>query len=122
MFKKKDPNLIYFEKEAKRRKRKERVERGFEFVKDNWVWLSGAIPAGVVVTKYVGKVVVKGMQTYRTNAEIRFKERTIYDHSLGRYVELKRPLTSDQALSIERRRSEGERLHMILDDMNLLKR
>ena len=36
--------------------------------------------------------------------------------------ELKRKLTPEQALTIEERRANGEKLHMILNDMNLLKK
>lgn len=47
---------------------------------------------------------------------------TIYDRSLGRYTELKRPLKAKESLEIERRRKMGESLNSILDDMRLLKK
>lgn len=110
-----DTILYDIKKEFRRRKRKERIEKGCQFVKENWVWISALGATGIGVAKKV-------MNTYNTHAEIKFKERTIYDRSLGRYVELKKPLNARQALEIEERRANGEKLHMILNDMKLLKR
>lgn len=84
-----------------------------------------AIPAAVLATtsiKGVTRITSKMIQNHAVNKEIAFKERTIYDHSLGRYVELKKPLTNAQALTIEERKAQGEKLHVILNDMGLLKR
>lgn len=79
---------------------------------------------GPIVCTVVGgttRVISKTIQRHTLDKEIDFKQRTIYDRSLGRYVELKRALTPDQALIIEERRSQGEKLSMILDSMGLLK-
>ena len=92
------------------------------FVRDNQDVLLLTIPAAVATTTGVCKVTSKLIGAHTVNKEIRYKERTIYDHSLGRYVELKKPLTAAQALTIEERRAAGEKLHTILDSMNLLKK
>ena len=75
------------------------------------------VPASIAAMNCIAK----SARNHAVNKEIRFKERTIYDHSLGRYVELKRPLRANEALTIEERRANGEKLHMILNDMGLLK-
>lgn len=97
--------IVDFQKEQRRRDRKQAIKNTLNgiagFIRENQDVLLLTIPAAV--------------------EEIRFKERTIYDHSLGRYVELKKKLTAEQALTIEERRAAGEKLHVILDDMKLLK-
>jgi len=80
-----------------------------------------SIPSGVALIGGASKLASSMMRKHAVNKEIDFKKRTIYDHSLGRYVELKKPLTSEQSLTIEQRRKNGESLHVILNDMNLLK-
>lgn len=86
-----------FEKERKRRERRQKIE-------DSLGWLSGlirdnkelaiiGIPAAVAITKGITNAIGKTVSANSTKREIRFKECTIYDRSLGRYVELKRPLT-----------------------------
>lgn len=82
------------------------------------------VPVALAVgatAKGTSKIVSKLIQNHAVNKEIAFKERTIYDHSLGRYIELKKPLTNAQALTIEERKAQGEKLHVILNDMGLLK-
>ena len=79
------------------------------------------LPGFIAVTNGVTKVVTKGIQQHTANKELDYRARTIYDHSLGRYVELRKPLTSEQALEIEERRLRGEKLHVILYSMGLLK-
>ena len=117
--------IVDFEKEQRRRERKQALSNtwnGFaNFVRSNMDVLIIAVPATVAVVGGVTKVASKAISAYTLNREINFKERTIYDHSLGRYVELKRPLSAAQSLTIEERRANGEKLHMILADMNLLK-
>lgn len=113
-------------KEIKRSERREFVRdtwnRFAGFIRDNRDVLILTVPAAVAVATGVTKVTSKAIGAYAVNKEIKYKERTIYDHSLGRYVELKKPLTATQALSIEERRAAGEKLHVILDDMKLLKK
>ena len=113
-------------KEVKRSERREAListwERFAGFVRSNQDVLLLTIPAVVATTTGVSKVTSKLISAHTVNKEIKYKERTIYDHSLGRYVELKKPLTAAQALTIEERRAAGEKLHVILDSMNLLKK
>ena len=105
---------------------KVKVERAtketINWVKENPQTALTALVATAGVVKGVTRMSSRALTAYATNKEIKFKERTIYDHSLGRYVELKHKLTPTEALTIEERRANGEKLHMILNDMNLLKK
>lgn len=125
MLNKNKVEVVDFEKEARRRQRMQSIKYGWDkfagFIRDNQDILILTVPATVAVVGGVTKVASKALTAHTLNKEISFKEKTIYDHSLGRYVELKRKLTPAQALTIEERRAAGEKLHMILDDMNLLK-
>lgn len=99
----------------------ETVEDGLDFVKDHKEELVLAVPLVVSVVGGVAKVTSSTIRNHAVDKEIRFKERTIYDRSLGRYVELRHKLTTKEALEIEERRDSGERLMTILSDMRLLK-
>lgn len=118
--------VVDFEKELKRRQRNEKLKQAWDttatFVRDNQDVLLFTVPAAVTVigggSRLISKMIAKNMQ----ERDIRFKETTIYDRSLGRYVTLKRPLKASESLEIERRRGNGEKLHAILNDMKLLKR
>jgi hypothetical protein len=112
-------------KEQKREDRREARRRRFnDFCedvrrnKDVILIMSPFVIGGIAA---VTKVTCKALNAYSVNKEVRFKQCTIYDRSLGRYIELKRPLTSAEALTIEERRLNGEKLHKILEDLGLLK-
>ena len=55
------------------------------------------------------------------NAEKRLKERFIWDPKLGHYWEIRKKLTAEQSLEIERRRATGENMGQILMTMGVLK-
>lgn len=122
----KEYTVDYRTKEQKRIDRKEAVKRGVrntcQWIKDNKDMIILVTPIVCTVVGGTTKVASKMIQKHNLNKEIKFKQCTIYDHSLGRYVELRKPLTAEQALTIEERRAQGERLHVILDSMGLLKR
>jgi len=113
-------------KEQKRADRKNALRNGWNavagFVRDNYDVL--IVVAPIVVTTVGGacKVASKAIANNTIDKEIRYKERTIYDRSLGRYTELKRPMTARESLEFEERRANGERVNTILDDMRLLKK
>lgn len=113
-------------KEQKRADRKYAIKRkvddACQWIRMNKDVIILATPIVCTVIGGTTKVASKMIQQHNLNKEIDFKQRTIYDHSLGRYVELRRPLTAAQALTIEERRAQGEKLHTILDSMGLLKR
>lgn len=54
--------------------------------------------------------------------EQHWKDTHIYDHSLGRYVELRRKLKSDEyARVLERKETTGKSLSVVLAEMGFLK-
>lgn len=54
--------------------------------------------------------------------DIKLRNSTIYDRSLGMYWQTKKPLTTNQRLQIESRHKAGEPYGKILSDMKILKR
>lgn len=92
------------------------------FVRDNIDVLAVVAPAAGLVFNGVCKVTSKAIAERTLNKELDFKKRTIYDRSLGEYVELKKPLSVNQKLEYERRRATGEKVNTILNDMKVLKR
>ncbi len=112
-------------KEAKKRERKEWFYNKLNdiscWVKNNKEAIAIVAPAICVGAKgivYIGKQVSRNRIL---NKERRLKELFVYDHSLGKYLELKKPLKSYQMKTILSRRENGEHLSTILYDMNLLK-
>lgn len=91
------------------------------FVRDNKDVLVLVVPVATVAIGSAGKAVSKAIGAYITNKELNDINTRIYDHSLGKYARLKRPLTAKESLTIEERRAAGEKLHTILNDMGLLK-
>lgn len=55
------------------------------------------------------------------NKQESIKNLYCYDRSLGHYWKLKRELTNDEWVRIEKRKRSGERLADILDEMKVLK-
>lgn len=54
--------------------------------------------------------------------EQHWRDTHIYDHSLGRYVELRRKLKSDEyAKVLHRKETSGKSLSVVLDEMGFLK-
>lgn len=80
------------------------------------------IPIVLLGVKGAIKLASGGIRAVTVDKEIRFRTHHIYDRSMGRYIELRRPLTNTEALIIEERRRNGEGLMAILSSMKLLKR
>ena len=76
------------------------------------------VPVLVSGTIELVKIVAKSKNT---GEEKRLKENYIYDRSAGHYYELKRQPTASEWMSIDHRKSDGEMLGDILDDMRILK-
>lgn len=119
-----DPTLKKFEKEAKKRQRKEKkkkmVNDGIKFFRENQDVIIMVTPVALFVIGKSFSILSKALSAYKLDREIHFKEHTIYDRSLGRYVTLKKKITTDQALEIESRKQAGEKLNTILKDMKLI--
>lgn len=118
-------NFDDFKEEERRRKRKEWIT---DKVKDTANWVNNnketlAVVLPVVVAGVAGsaKIVKSVSRNVALKQEKDLKERFIYDRSLGKYLELKKPLSNSQLTSILERKENGEKLSIILHNMGLLK-
>ena len=118
-------NFDDFRKEAKKRERKEwfnkKLNDTTNWIKENKETL--AIAAPVVIAGLSGSTkLIKGISKHvALDKEKQLKERFVYDRSLGKYLELKKPMTNDQLKKVLERKENGEKLGSILQNMNLLK-
>ncbi len=78
------------------------------------------IPIAVVVVKGVGRTIASIDRKIDLVKEQELQELYIYDHSLGMYHKLRRPLKPNEKIEIDRRRQAGESKIQILSDMGLL--
>ena len=68
------------------------------------------------------KVAKSSVRARQIKQEQYWKDTHIYDHSLGRYVELRRKLRSDEyARVLDRKETTGKSLSVVLDEMGFLK-
>lgn len=107
-----------FERSERRRRRKERRERFFAWCDDHKEAVFTGFCAGLGLVTTAVKV---GGKMYKQRMEYKDKDLRCYDPSLGRYWNLKRPLSNSDWLEIDRRKSAGERMGDILDSLNALK-
>lgn len=115
-------NLKDFEREQKKREFKEKVnvkfQKGKEWIvrnKEAVVTLTPVVIGGIMtVVKVVGKRI-------NLRKQENLKDLYCYDRSLGHYWALRRELTNQEWLEVDRRKKDGERLADILSDMKVLK-
>ena len=114
-----------FKKEEKRRERKERFNKKVNitanWIRNNKETLAIVIPVVGVSIKGTAKIIKGISKNVALSQEKQLKEKFIYDRSLGKYLELKKPLTNAQMKSILERKDNGEKLGSILQNMNLLR-
>ena len=122
---KKTVDICDFKKEADKRERKEWF---YKKLNNTVNWVQNNKEALIIIIPIVGAgvsgstKVIKGISRHiALNKEKRLKELFIYDRSLGKYLELKKPLTNSQLKTILNRKENGEKLSIILQNMNLLK-
>lgn len=123
MFKKNEKiEIVDFEKEAKRRERKEKFQRKVNGV-TNWIYNNKEVimlvgPTIISGTAFGVKTISKHV---KLNKEKNLKELYCYDRSLGHYWKLRRELTNSEWIAIDQRKQNGERLADILDELKVLK-
>lgn len=79
-----------------------------------------AIPFAIVGLKTAGNAVKMAARKSDLKKEQELKDLYIYDRSLGKYHKLRRSMRHSEMLELDRRKSNGESLIHILDDMRLL--
>lgn len=117
-----------FEKEQKRRERKEKGRRKIEAIvtwfNDNRELALILIPAGIAGVSFLvkgGISITKGLiRTHNLKKEEALKDLYCYDRSLGHYWKLRRELTNNEWVEIDQRKKSGERLADILESLKVL--
>lgn len=108
-------------REKRKKEFKRKINNTLYWIKENKEVLILVIPAAVTVTKWSLRVVNSVSRNVALLQEKRIKDLKIYDRSMGKYLDLKRPLNQNDMKIVLERRDNGERLSNILMDMNLLK-
>lgn len=78
------------------------------------------IPVGIVAIKTIGNTIRSVDRKIDLKKEQDLQDLYIYDHSLGMYHKLRRPLKPSEKIEIDRRRQNGESKIQILSSMRLL--
>ena len=118
-----------FKKEERRRIRKEKAKAAVntavkwcsdtfngakEFYYDNREFLNlTLIPIGMAIWKFISK-------SHKDRSERDYRETSIWDAKVGRWVYTRRPLRRSEQLEFDRRRMEGESVSQILASMHLI--
>lgn len=113
-------NLKEFKKEAAKRRWKERVKKVGNWIVQNPEKAAVIGTSGVALTKWMLRIVNSSIRTAETRKETKAKKCRIYDRSLMKHWELKRPLTNKELKRIDDRKKD-EKLVDILSEMRVLK-
>ena len=118
-------NFNDFNREAKRRERKEAFRSKLMDVKawviNNKEEIVILTPLVVAGTSLVGKSIKSIGRNAALRKEANLRDFQCYDPSQGHYWKLKRKLSNDEWLAINRRKQSGESMGDILSDMKVLK-
>jgi hypothetical protein len=96
----------------------EKIQNGKEWIirnKETVITLTPVVVGGITT---VAKVVGKRINLRKQES---LKDLYCYDRSLGHYWRLRRELSNQEWLEVDRRKRHGERLADILSDMRVLK-
>ena len=105
-------------KEGRKRAIKDKAQKCKEWIVRN----KEAVVASVPIVIGGITTVVKAVSKHNSQRkEQDLKDLYCYDRSLGHYWKLKRPLSNDEWLEIDKRKKNGERLSDILDELKVLK-
>lgn len=116
---KEEPRVIYIDREIKKKKFKDWVSNAYngtkDFVKRNEIII---VPFALSIGTAAVKGIIKGANISK---EERVKNAYCYDRSLGHYWKLRRELSNDEWVEVDRRHKAGERIGDILESMKVLK-
>lgn len=91
---------------------------------ENWCANNPEAVTGLVIAAAGAgfKIAKSSARSRAIKQEQDWKDRHIYDHSLGRYVELRRKLKSNEyAQVLDRKERTGKSLSVVLDEMGFLR-
>ena len=108
---------IKLKKEAIVNKAKAIKEDACQWISDNKGFVIIMTP---IVVSFVGKVINNSLKQKNIQEQERLKENYCYDHKLGMYWELNRPMSNYERLIFEERKSNGDSAGQILHDLQLL--
>lgn len=76
-------------------------------------------PGAIALTQKLIREVNRGR---RIKEDKHHREKTVYNRSCGSYIELRRKLTANEQLELDRRKRNGESIAEILSDMGVMKK
>ena len=99
---------------------KRKFDNTVKWCEENKELALAMIPVGLMVVKGVGNAARSIDRKIDMKREQDLQDLYIYDHSLGMYHKLRRPLKPSEKIEIDRRRANGESKIQILSSMGLL--
>lgn len=124
-------DLKDFKKEQKRRKRLERKAKRKQQLQEVYLWCNEnkelvciIVPLGTGLLAALikgGYTIIKGaIKSHNLTKQQQIKDLYCYDNRLGHYWKLRRELTNNEWLEIDKRKKNGETLADILRDLKVL--
>lgn len=111
-----------FQKAYKKMQRKEKIvnagKKALNWMSDNKEVTAVLLTTGIGAVAKGGKFAAKQINLKKQK---NLKDLYCYDRSLGHYWQLKRELSNNEWVEIDRRKKNGERLADILDEMRVLR-
>lgn len=118
----KKPEIIDITWDIRRRELKDKITNAITEVKTFCVEHTElALAIGSGVAGAVGWGIKKFTKSRQLHKEEMLKNTYCYDRSLGHYWKLRRELTNNEWVEIDKRKKDGERLADILDSLKVLK-
>ena len=99
---------------------KRKAEATVRWCEENKELALAMIPAGLLIIRGVGNTIRSVDRKIDLKREQDLQDLYIYDHSLGMYHKLRRPMKPSEKIEIDRRRQMGESKIQILSSMGLL--
>ena len=99
---------------------KRKFDNTVKWCEENKELALAMIPVGLMVVKGVGNAARSIDRKIDMKREQDLQDLYIYDHSLGMYHKLRRPLKPSEKIEIDRRRANGDSKIQILSSMGLL--
>lgn len=98
----------------------DKAKRTIKWCEENKELAIAMIPVGVVAIKEIGKVISSVDRKIDLAKEQELQDLYVYDHSLGMYHRLRRPMKPEEKIELSIRVKHGETKLEVLRDMRLL--